>query len=496
MTAALDRHAGDAQHEKRAGRPRAVMAIACAATFICVLDVSIVNVALPSMRAHLALSPAGLQWVVNGYALTFAGFLLLGGRAADLLGGRRVFLAGLALFTAASMAGGLAQAGWQLVAARFVQGLGGALLVPTTLTLVTTSFTGSRERPRALALLTAAAGSGSALGGVFGGLLTGLLGWRSVLFVNVPAGAGLLLAAAWALRDGPRERTPGGLDLPGSVAVTLGTAGLVGAIVLSEHRGWASGSVLGLLAAALALLAGFVLWERRARDPVVPLDVFRSRPLTLAVVLAALTGGVLPATMFFLSLHLQQVQNMSPLPAGVALLPGAAGVALGAAGASRLVGLLGSRATFLASSLLSAAALAWLSGLTPQGGYAGQVAVALFLSMVGLGAAGLPLTLAAVAGAGPHRTGLASGLLNTAKQIGGAVGLAALVTLAAARTAFLTAEGRVTADTALTRGFGLAFLAAAGIVTLACFVGLALPSRARQEDDPPSGQGRPPRATQ
>ncbi|MEV7976744.1 MFS transporter [Streptomyces sp. NPDC086519] len=467
-------------------RPWVILAIACAAQFICVLDVSIVNVALPSMRESLGLSPGGLQWVVNGYALTFAGFLLLGGRAADLLGTRRVFLAGLALFTAASLAGGLAQAGWQLVAARFVQGLGGALLVPTTLTVLTTTFPHPRARARALAVLTAAAGAGGALGGVFGGLLTGLLGWRWVLFVNVPLGVVLSLAAAGTLPGAVRGSVRGRLDVPGSLAVTLGTSGLVAAIVVSEGHGWTSAFTLSLLAAAVLLFTGFLLWERRARHPLVPPAVFRVRPLMTANTLALVISGVLPATMFFLSLYLQNVKGLTPLWAGVALLPSAAGVALGAAAASRLVGVLGPRMVFLAGSLLAAASLVWLSRLGPDSGYAGPVAVPLFLSMAGLSVAGLPLTLTAVAGAGPDRAGLASGLLNTAKQIGGAVGLAVLVTLAATRTVALTAAGRTSEDAATTQGFGLALLVAAGVVLGAGFCGLALPRGASPEPAPSS----------
>ncbi|BBC30882.1 hypothetical protein SGFS_021760 [Streptomyces graminofaciens] len=482
MTARLehtDDHAPDAVAR---GRPGVILLIACAAQFICVLDVSIVNVALPSMRESLGLSPAGLQWVVNGYALTFAGFLLLGGRAADLLGTRRVFLAGLTLFTAASLAGGLAQEGWQLVAARFVQGLGGALLVPTTLTVLTTTFPRPRARARALAVLTAAAGAGGALGGVFGGLLTGLLGWRWVLFVNVPLGTVLSLAAAGALHGSARSVLRGRLDLPGSLMVTLGTSALVAAIVMSEGHGWTSVYPLLLLGAAAMLLTGFLLWERRAKHPLVPPAVFRVRPLMTANTLALLTSGVMPATMFFVSLHLQYVLDMTPLRAGVAMLPGAVGVALGAAAASRLIAVLGPRLLFLTGSLLTAVALAWLSGLPPDGGYTGHVAAPLFLCMTGLGMAGLPLTLTAVAGA--DRAGLASGLLNTSKQLGGAVGLAALVTLATTRTAALTAEGSTSADASTTQGFGLALLVAAGAVLLAGVCGLALPRAARADPAP------------
>ena len=462
----------------RRNRTGIALAIACATQFISVLDVSIVNVALPAMRTDLSLSAPGLQWVVNGYTLTFAGFLLLGGRAADLLGRRTVFIAGLVLFTVSSLAAGLAQEGWQLVAARVVQGLGGAVLAPTALSLVTTTFTEPAARARALAALTAGAGAGGALGGVIGGVLTGLLSWRWVFFVNVPLGALLVAGALWALPGAVRQPLRGRLDLPGSAAVTTGTAALVAAIVLSEERGWTSTPTLLLLAAAVVLLVGFVLRERRAAHPLVPLEVFRIRSLALANGLSALIGGVLPATMFFLSLHLQQVLGMSPLRAGVALLPGAAGIAAGAWAASRLVAR-GAKTTFIGGCLLSGVALAWLSGIDPDAGYALPVAVPLFAVMFGFGVSGLPLTVAATSGVGPHWAGLASGLLNTARQVGGAVGLAALVTLAATRTAGLLADGGVPEDAATTSGFGVALLCGAAVMLLAALGGSALPRASR-----------------
>ncbi|MCZ2828819.1 MFS transporter [Modestobacter sp. VKM Ac-2986] len=463
------------------------LAIACATQFICVLDVSIVNVALPAMRTDLSLSPVGLQWVVNGYTLTFAGFLLLGGRAADLLGRRNVFIAGLALFTLASLAAGCAQEGWQLVAARVVQGLGGAVLAPTALSLITTTFTEPAARARALAVLTGAAGAGGALGGVIGGVLTGLLNWRWVFFVNVPLGALLVVGALTALPAAVRQPLRGRLDLPGSATVTTGTAALVAAIVVSEQRGWTSASTLLLLAVAVLLLTAFVLRERRAAHPLVPLAVFRVRSLALANGLSALIGGVLPATMFFLSLHLQQVLGMSPLRAGLALLPSAVGIAAGAWAASRLVAR-GAKATFIGGCLLSGVSLAWLSGIDPDAGYALPVAVPLFTAMFGFGVSGLPLTVAATSGVGPHWAGLASGLLNTAKQVGGAVGLAALVTIAATRTAGLTGGG-APEDVATTSGFGTALLVGAAIMVLAALGGSALPraSRGRARPEPVAG---------
>src|SRR3712207_6381967 len=362
-------------------RPGVLLAVACAAQFVCVLDASIVNVALPPMQESLRLSPTGLQWVVSSYTLTFAGFLLLGGRFGDLFGRKRAFVGGLLLFAAASLGAGLAQEGWQVVAARFVQGIGGAVLVPTTLSLVTTGFTEPRARAKALSLFTAAAASGGALGGVIGGLLTGLLGWRWVFFVNVPLCAVLLLAALWALPGRLPGHVRGELDLPGSISVTAGTAALVAAVILGEERGFGSTATVGCAALAVASFVVFVLVERRAEEPVVPPDVFRIRPVTVANGLGALVGGALPTTMFFLALYLQRVLGMDPLQAGLALTPGAVGIALGARGASQWMAALGPRGSYMVGSLVAAGALAWLSGIDVQGRYAVDVLVPLTLEI-------------------------------------------------------------------------------------------------------------------
>jgi EmrB/QacA subfamily drug resistance transporter len=453
-------------------RPGLVLAVACAAQFICVLDVSIVNVALPPVQQSLGLTATGLQWVVSSYTLTFAGFLLLGGRLGDLWGRKRAFLAGLLLFSVASLAAGLAQDGWQLVAARLVQGVGGAVLVPTTLSLVTTGFLDPGERRRALGLLTAAAAAGGALGGVIGGVLTELLSWRWVFFVNVPLGAVLVAAAAWALAARPVGHVRARLDVLGSGAVTVGTAALVAAVILGEERGWASPVALACLGTAVGAISLFVVAERRAAEPVVPLEVFRVRPVTVANGLAALTGGVLPAMMFFLVLYLQQVLGMDPLQAGLALTPGALGIAVGARIAARVLPELGPRRLFALGSLVTAGSLVWLAQVDVGGRYGWDVLVPLVLAMGGLGAAGLPLTLTATLGLGAERAGLASGLLQTAKQVGSAVGLAALVAVSSTTAA---AAGATSA--AATSGFALGLLVAAGLVALAAALAVALPGR-------------------
>jgi EmrB/QacA subfamily drug resistance transporter len=459
-------------------RPGVLLAVACAAQFICVLDVGIVNVALPPMQDSLGLTPTGLQWVVSSYTLTFAGFLLLGGRVGDLFGRKRTFVAGLLLFAVASLAAGLAQEGWQVVAARFVQGVGGAVLVPTTLSLITTGFPDPRAKAKALSLLTAAAASGGALGGVIGGLLTGLLSWRWVFFVNVPLGALLLVAAVWALPGRPLGHVRGKLDLPGSISVTAGTAALVAAVILGEERGFASVEAVGCAALAAASFGVFVLVERRAEQPVVPLDVFRVRPVTVANGLGALVGGALPTTMFFLVLYLQRVLGMDPLEAGLALTPGALGIALGARAASRWIVALGPQRTFQLGSLLSAGALIWLAGIDVGGRYWVDVLVPLTLAMAGFGMAGLPLTVTATSGLGRERAGLASGLLSTTRQVGSAVGLAALVAVAST----VAAASAGSSTEALTAGFGVGFLTAGGVLLLACVLAVFMPRAAHQDE--------------
>ena len=462
-----------------ARQKRAVLAISCAVALMTVLDVSVVTVALPAVRDDLGLSASGQQWVVNAYSLTFAGFLLLGGRAPDLLGRKRVFLAGLAVFTLSSLAGGLAQTGWQLVAARAVQGLGGAVLAPVTLSLLTTTFREPTERARALGTWSAVAGLAGALGGVVGGVLTGLLDCRWVLIVNVPVGAVLVVASVWALTESARRPLRGQLDLPGSVAVTLGTAGLVAGILAGEERGWTAGRTVTLLGAAVLALGAFVLVERRAAAPLVPLSVFRIRSLAVADGISLLTGGVLPATFFFLSLYLQEVRGLGPLAAGLMLLPPAVGISLGARLAPLVMRRLAHRTVYWCGVLLTVVGLAWLSRLGPDTGYAAGILLPSFLAMAGFGLSGLPLTVAAMSGVDDERAGLASGLLNVSRQIGGAVLLAALVAVATA----VAGADRDGGHPALTHGFGAALLVGAGLVAVAAALGLGLPRRAARADD-------------
>ena len=346
--------------------------------------------------------------------------------------------------------------------------------MPTTLSLVTTGFLDPRAQAKALSLLTAASATGGALGGVIGGVLTGLLSWRWVFFVNVPLGALLVLAAVSALPGRPPGHVRGRLDLPGSTAVTAGTAALVAAVVLGEERGFSSSASIGCFVLAAASFVLFVLVERRAEEPVVPLDVFRVRPVTVANGLSALVGGALPATMFFLALYLQRVLGMNPLEAGLALTPGAVGIALGARGASRWMVVLGPRRSFQLGTLLSAGALFWLAGIDVEGRYAIDVLVPFTLAFAGFGAAGLPLTVTATSGLGPERAGLASGLLSTSRQVGSAVNLAVLVAIA---TAWAAGHGGAGTASGLTAGFGVGFLVAGAVLVVASVGAFALPAR-------------------
>jgi len=441
-----------------------------------VLDVSIVNVALPSIGRELHYSATGLQWVVNAYVLTFAGFLLLGGRAADLFGRRRVFVAGLGLFTLASLAGGAAQtAGW-LTAARAVQGIGGALLSPATLTIIVTTFPPDR-RARALGIWSAVAGAGGAAGSILGGILTSALSWRWVLFVNIPIGVVATIAAlAWlteTARSGHDAEPARRLDVAGAVTVTAGLGVLIYAIVGTESHPWGSAQTVALLAAAAILLAVFAVIELRlARVPLVPLDLFRSRSVSGANAVMFLVGAAFFSMWYFLSLYLQNVLGYSALRAGTAFVPMAIMIIVGAQASSRLLPLAGVRPLLMTGTLLAAAGFAWMSRIDPHASYWGWVLGPGCIIALALGVLFTPLAVAATAGVPAHQAGLASGVLNTSRQVGGSLGLAILATVATDRTAALAGLGQ---QAALSRGYARAFELAAVICLLAFAASLAVP---------------------
>ncbi|HZE50586.1 MAG TPA: MFS transporter [Jatrophihabitantaceae bacterium] len=453
----------------------AILAVCCAAQFMVVLDVSIVNVALPKMRADLGLSADGQQWIVNAYTLTFAGFLLLGGRAADLFGRRRVFMLGLALFTVSSLLGGLAQNGASLIAARAVQGIGGAILAPATLSLITTTFTDPSSRRRALGIWSATAASGAAAGVLAGGILTDLLNWRWVLFVNVPIGAVLIAAAAVALTESKAENRPS-LDVAGAVTVTGGLALLVYGIVSTDTRSWGSAATIFTLLGAAVLLAAFVVIESRvAKHPLVPLRVFRMRSISASNGIAVMIGAALFGFNFFLSLYLQQVNGYGPLKAGLAFLPAALATMVGAIVGTRLVVRLGARRQLVIGPLIAAVGMVWLSQLSAGDGYLVHVFGPLVLAGIGLGMSFVPMTIAATADVPVHQAGLASGLINTTRQIGGAVGLAVMATVAAGASS-------------ATSGYDRAFAMSAAVLAIAAVLALVLPGKPKPERHITSGE--------
>lgn len=455
-----------------------ILALACVAQFMVVLDVSIVNVALPSIGRDLHYSATGLQWVVNAYVLTFAGFLLLGGRAADLYGRRRVYLAGLVLFTGASLVGGFAQTSAWLTTARAAQGLGGAVLSPATLTIIVTTFTGKRLA-RALGTWSAVAGAGGAAGAVLGGVLTAEASWRWVLFVNVPIGAAVVVAALVFLTEA-RRTSAQRLDVLGAVTATAGLAALAYAIVDTDVHPWGSPQTLGVLALGVALLATFVLVQRRAAAPLMPLRLFRSRSLSGANVVMLLVGAAFFSMWYFLSLYLQDVLGDSALRAGLSFFPMGLAIVVGAQVSSRIVPRLGVRPPLLAGTVAAAGGFWWLSGIAPHSAYASAVLGPGCLISFALGLLFTPLAAAATSGVAPHEAGLASGVLNTSRQVGGSIGLAALATLASDRThAFVLARGHRALDAGLTAGFARAFELGAVLCLVALAVSLTVPSVGR-----------------
>jgi EmrB/QacA subfamily drug resistance transporter len=447
-----------------------ILAIACVAQFMVVLDVSIVNVALPSIGRDLHYSPTGLQWVVNAYVLTFAGFLLLGGRAADLFGRRRVYLFGLGLFTLASLVGGLAQNSAWLTTARAVQGIGGAFLSPATLTIIVTTFTGVRMA-KALGLWAAVAGAGGAAGVLLGGVLTAELSWRWVLFVNIPVGAAAMAAALIYLTEAKRkerdENTPK-LDIGGAITVTAGLGALIYAIVGTDTHAWGSTYTLSILGIAAVLLGIFTFIQLKvAHTPLVPFGLFRSRSVTGANLVMFMVGAGFFSMWYFLSLYLQNVLGYGALKAGLAFLPMAIAIIIGAQISSRLLPKIGVRPLLLSGTFLLVVGFVWLSRIDAQGNYWQHIFGPGCVISFAIGVLFTPLASAATSGVHYTEAGLASGVLNTARQMGGSIGLAVLATVAIDHTRSLVARGSSSAA-ALTSGYARAFELAA-VLSLVAF---------------------------
>jgi EmrB/QacA subfamily drug resistance transporter len=446
----------------------------CVAQFVVVLDASIVNVALPSIGRGLHFSEQNLPWVVNAYVIAFGGFLLLGGRAADLLGRRRVFMAGLLVVAVASLAAGFAANQGQLIAARAAQGLGAAIISPAALSIVTNLFRDGAERNKALGAWGAVAGSAGAVGVLLGGVLTDGLGWEWVLWVNVPVS---LIALALTPRLIPESRSEAAtrhFDAAGAVSITAGLSVLAYALLDASTSGWGSTKIVALLVLAVALIAAFVAIELRSRAPLAPVRIFRVRTLTGANVVGILLGASLFSMFYFVSLYMQQVLGYSPIHAGLSYLPLAVTIIVAAGLGGQLVTRFGFKPILAAGMLFVGLGLAWFSQVSPSGGFLSDILGPSLLAAAGLGFGFVTSTIAAVSGVDEREQGLASGLINTSQQIGGALGLAVLSTIATTRTHDVMAAGGSTVRGALSHGFQGAFLGGAVIAVVGLLATLTL----------------------
>ncbi|TCM49034.1 MFS transporter [Kribbella sp. VKM Ac-2568] len=455
--------------------PWATLAVLALAQFIVVLDVTIVNVALPEIQADLNFSPDSLQWVINAYTLLFGGFLLLGGRMADLLGPRRVFIAGLLLFGATSLIAGLSNSPEFLIGARAVQGLGGALLSPAALAILTVTFAHGRERNIAMGVWGGLAGLGGTLGVVAGGLLVDSLSWQWVFFVNVPIVIALVAVIPVFVRD-TRHGQNGNraFDTAGAVLGTAGLLSVVYGVVRSEPKGWGSAEVMTFLVGGVVLLAAFVMVEARSKAPLVPLRLFRSRALSVSSGSLALNGAGFLSMFFLTAIYLQQVRGDSALEAGVHFLPMGGAAILGAAIASQMVQRVGTRTVQLTGAVLSVVGLLLLSQADATGSYASQLLPGLIIFGFGIIGVGVPGQITAVSEVEHHEAGAASGVVNAMYQVGGALGLAIVTTLSITRTTDALAHG-VAQQQALVDGFQRGLVVAAGFAAANVFLTLASP---------------------
>jgi EmrB/QacA subfamily drug resistance transporter len=454
-----------------------ILVIACLAQFMVVLDATIVNVALPSIQRGLHFSPSDLQWVVNAYTLIFGGFLLLGGRAADLLGRKRLFAAGIALFSLASLLNGLAQSSGMLIVGRGLQGLGGALVSPAALSIITTTFTDNADRTKALGVWSAIAAGGGAVGLLLGGVLTDLASWPWIFIVNVPVGIAALALTFRYVPESRVETEHRSFDLAGAITVTAGLVVLVYAIVKAQAFGWGSARTIGLMAAGAALIAAFVLIERRSVAPLVRLSIFRIRTLTAADAVLLLVASGMFGMFFFASLYVQEILGYSPLRAGLAFLPITAGIVIGAGIAQQLIKRIGVRNVSVVGITLATAGLLWLTRLPVHGSYVGDLLTGLMPLSIGMGLVFVPITLLGTGGVHEDDAGLASGLFNTAQQVGGSLGLAILSTLAASQTTSLLHGGQTGVIAARVSGYHVAFLAAAVMLAAGAVILVALVRR-------------------
>ncbi len=437
--------------------PWIVLAVVCLGQFMVVLDATVVNVALPTVQKDLGFSVSSLQWVINAYTLVFGGFLLLGGRAADLFGRRRLFLAGVVVFTAASVIDGLAPNAGVLIVARGLQGLGGALVSPAALSILTTSFADGKPRAKAMGVWAAIAVGGGAMGLIFGGILTEYADWRWVFFVNLPVG---LITLALGIRLVPESKGEGaqGFDLVGAFTVTAGLVLLVYGIVKAQSAGWISGTTFGLVGLSVVLLVAFVVWEQRTASPLLRLGIFRTRSLTAANLTMLVVAGGMFSVFYFATLYVQQVLGLSPVQAGCGFLPLTAAIILSSGASQGLIGRVGVRTIAIIGMTVGAIGLLLLSRVSVGGSYVTDVLPGITVMGLGLGGVFVPMTLIGTTNVDADDAGLASGLFNTSQQVGGALGLAILSTIAANAA---TGSGPLVATVA---GYRAGFAAAAALM--------------------------------
>jgi EmrB/QacA subfamily drug resistance transporter len=448
------------------------LALLSAVQFMVVLDVAIVNVALPSIKVDLGFSQEDLQWVISAYALVFGGFLLLGGRAADLLGRRRVFLAGLVVFTLASLLAGLAWSEASLIGARAIQGLGAAIISPAALSILSTTFREGRERNIALGVWGAVGGFGAAAGVLLGGVLTETLSWSWIFFVNVPVGV-LAFVLAPRLLDESRDASVRSFDAVGAVLVTAGLSLLVYAITQTGTYGWTSARTLGVGASSLVLLGAFGWWERRHAEPLMRFGILRTKTVAGANVGGLILGTATFSMFLMLTLYMQQVLGYSPMETGVGYLPVAVSAIVWSAVAAQLTTRIGVKPVLVTGMIALTGGLVYFTQVSVGGSYVADLLPGFLLVGVGLGFSFVPISIAALAGIRAQESGLASGLFNTSQQIGGALGIALLSTIATTRTSDALAEGTVL-PSALVHGFTGAFVVGAGLAAIGVLSALTL----------------------
>jgi EmrB/QacA subfamily drug resistance transporter len=468
------------------------LALIIAAQFMVVLDVAIVNVALPSIRTDLHFSQESLQWVITAYSIVFGGVLLLGGRLADLLGRRRLFVAGLALFTASSLLDGLAWSEGSLIAFRALQGLGAALLSPAALSILTTTFSEGRERNLALGIWGAASGSGGAAGVLLGGALTSGLNWSWIFFVNVPVGAIVIGLTPFLLRESRAELESRHFDFSGAASITGGLMLLVYGMTRAAQHGWATGETIGLLGGAAVLIIAFFVIEWRTQAPLLPLTIFRLRTLTASNVAGLLMGGALFSQFFLLTLYMQEVLHYSALKTGVAYIALTLTTIAFSVVVQALVTRVGIRPILPLGLALSTVALVLFAQLPVHGHYFSDLFPGFLISGLGLALAFIPMSIGALTGVRPDEAGVASGLINTSQQIGGAIGVAIATTVATSFTRRYVdhhAGSNAFSGPALTHGFQIAFYVLAGLAAAGALISvLMLESRPAQPEPQPTSE--------